>query len=299
MKRLRKHWKLVALTTLILIVLWLGSAFLVAYQLTRRAKPRAEEPIPKLTWCDRIDSFRLVTSDGQDLGAWFLPGRADRPVVLLLHGNGKCRSDFLDQAAIVAETGCSQLLVTLRAHGDSTGDFNDIGYSARHDVVAAVEWIEKHHAGRPILVFGQSLGAAAAIFAAEELGDRVVGYILDGPYRDLRTAVSNRMSLALPPGLDSIAYVGMVLVAPILVDLDRIAPVVAARAIPPDVPVLILTGSADQKARPEEARDIAEGLGKRAELVIVEGGTHGKLHLADNTTYRDAILAFIDRFVRR
>jgi len=32
-------------------------------------------------------------------------------------------------------------MISLRAHGDSTGDFNDVGYSARHDVVVAVEFL--------------------------------------------------------------------------------------------------------------------------------------------------------------
>ena len=29
-------------------------------------------------------------------------------------------------------------MVTLRAHGDSSGDGNDLGLSAKHDVIAAV-----------------------------------------------------------------------------------------------------------------------------------------------------------------
>jgi len=293
---LRKRWKLLGLTALVLVALWLGLAYAAAYQLTRRAKPRADEPVPTLAWCGDVQPLRLATSDGQDLGAWFLPGQADKPILLLLHGNGKCRTDFLDQAEIAAASGCGLLLVTLRCHGDSSGDFNDIGYSARHDVIAAVEWIEKHHPGKPILVFGQSLGAAAATFAAGELGNRVRGYILDGPYRDLRTAVANRMSLWLPPVLDSVAYAGVVTVAPLVVgDVDRIAPVEAVGAIPPGVPVLILTGSADNKARPEEARAIADRLGDRCCLVVVEGGEHGRLHCAGCTTYRDEILAFVAR----
>ncbi len=85
----------------------------------------------------------------------------------------------------------------MRAHGDSSGEFNDIGYSARLDVVAAVEFLERRRPARPILIHGTSLGAAAATFAAEELGHRVHGYVLECPYRDLRTAVWNRAEKAL------------------------------------------------------------------------------------------------------
>ena len=65
------------------------------------------------------------------------------------------------------------LLITLRAHGDSTGALNDIGFGARHDVVAAIDFLERCRPGRPIVVHGASLGAAAALFASAELA--VVG----------------------------------------------------------------------------------------------------------------------------
>jgi hypothetical protein len=39
---------------------------------------------------------------------------------------------------------------------------NDFGYSARQDVLAAVDWLEHNHFGRPVVVWSQSLGAAAA-----------------------------------------------------------------------------------------------------------------------------------------
>ena len=49
--------------------------------------------------------------------------------------------------AELALSGYPILMISLRAHGDSTGEFNDIGYGA-HDVVAAVEFLERRHPGR-------------------------------------------------------------------------------------------------------------------------------------------------------
>src|SRR5207248_5876850 len=136
--------------------------------------------------------------DGQTLGAWFHRGPDDGPSVVILHGNRGCRRDGLPSAEFFAAHDCSVLLVSLRAHGDSTGDINDFGYSARHDVVAAVEFLEKERPGQRIIIEGHSMGAAAAIFAAAELGKRVAGYILEAPYRDLHRAVHNRATLFFP-----------------------------------------------------------------------------------------------------
>ena len=96
-----------------------------------------------------------------------------------------------------------------------TGEIDDAGYSARHDVFAAVDFLERRRPGRPVVIDGNSMGSAAAIFAAEELGHRVAAYILESPYQDLKTAVWNRIDNRLPAGLSHAAYGGLRLVSPL------------------------------------------------------------------------------------
>ncbi len=62
------------------------------------------------------------------------------------------------------------------------------------------------HPPRPVIVFGTSLGSAAAIFAAHDLDHQVAGYILECPYKDIWSAVQNRTAIFLPLGLSQIAY---------------------------------------------------------------------------------------------
>jgi pimeloyl-ACP methyl ester carboxylesterase len=272
--------------------LWLLASYLVVYRLTRRAHPVRPEAVPAVAW-GTLRPLRLTTADGQDLGAWFVPGHPDRPPVLLLHGNGGTRGSCLDQAELVAAAGHPVLLVTLRAHGDSTGEVNDLGYSARHDVTATVGWLEAKHPGRPV-VWGQSMGAAAALFAARDLGPRAGGYVLECPYQDLRTAVRNRLRLRLPPVADRVAYAGLALTAPlVLPGADAISPLDAAAGVPPGTPVLVLAGGADRRATPGEARAIADRIGPNAELVVIEGGDHLTLHRADPGRYRAVVLGFL------
>jgi alpha-beta hydrolase superfamily lysophospholipase len=164
----------------VLLALWLAASFAVAYRLTRRHRPPFHEPIPAVSWA-RFESHRLRTSDGQELGAWLIAGTGVGPSVVMLHGNGGSRIHCLRRAEMLAAEGCTLLLVSLRAHGDSTGEFNDIGYGARHDVVAAVDFLERERPGIPIVIHGASLGAAAALFASAALGHRVSGYLLESP----------------------------------------------------------------------------------------------------------------------
>ena len=273
--------------------LWLVLSYAAVYRLTRRAGPVRPEPVPDLTW-GQPSPTRLTTADGQELGAWFIEGRTDRPVVLLLHGNGGCRSACLGEAELASGAGCPVLTVTHRAHGDSTGEVNDFGFSGRHDVVAAVDWVGGRFPGRPVVVWGQSLGSAAAVFAAADLGDRVSGYILECPYQDLRTATRNRTRHYLPWGVEWVAYQGLSVAASVVLPHpDEISPLTAAARMPRAARVLVLAGGADRRATPAEAAAIVEALGDRAKLIVIDGGDHLGLAAADPVGYRAAILDFL------
>jgi uncharacterized protein len=289
-RRLRR-W---AVATCVFVLLWLVASWAVAYRLTRRPRAPFAEPVPGVSW-GTLTPHRLESRDGHSLGAWLVAGRDDAPSILLVHGNGGSRWNCLGRAELLAEHGCTVLMISVRAHGDSTGDFNDVGFGARNDIVAGVEFLERFRPGQPIVVHGTSMGAAAATFAAAELGGRVRGYILESPYRDLRTAVWNRAENALPPVLDAIAYRGLMAVAPlVLPHFDRIAPAEAIRGIPADVPVLILAGDRDRNARPEEAQALFDRVRSHADLQIFPGADHLRMKEVDPGRYRRAVLGLID-----
>lgn len=212
---LRRRWRRCAVGLLLLVILWLSVSGVIAFRLTRRPRPRFEEPVPTVAW-GPIEGHRLRTRDGQEIGTWFVEGEADAPAVILLHGNKGSRWNSLKRAEFLRPRGYSVLMVSLRAHGDSTGDYHDIGYSARHDVVAAVEFLERRRPGKPVIILGVSMGSAAAIFASAELGSRVRGYIFESPYQDLKVAVWNRTTTYLPPVFAQAAYFGLRTVGPFL-----------------------------------------------------------------------------------
>jgi len=271
---------------LALVAVWLVPCLVFAWKQTRRPQPRFDEPAPEVAW-GKVESLRLTTADGQDLGAWFVPGPEDGPSVLLLHGHGHSRQQSLPAAEVFAADGCSVLMISFRAHGDSSGDYNDIGWGAQHDALAAVEWLEKKRPGKPIIVRGLSLGAAAAVLAARQLGPRVRGYILECPYQDLKTAVRNRTELWLPPVLDRVGFAGMMAAAVIfLPHLDETSPVERIGDIPESIPILILAGEADQQARPFEARALHERVSSHCRLVFIDKAGHGPLVDADPELYR-------------
>ena len=264
----------------------------MAFRLTRRPRFRFEEPAPHVTW-GKVENHRFLTHNGQEIGAWFVDSRADVPSVLWVHGNGGCRSHGLKRAELLASHGYAVLMVSLRCHGDSTGSYHDVGYQARHDIHAAVAFLETRRPGQPVIVIGNSMGSAAALFAAGELGNRVGGYVLESPYQDLKVAVWNRIDAYLPPILREVAYGGLRIVGPIfLPHLEQISPIKAITGVPADVPVLILAGGADRLARPAEAKALYNQVARHGRLVFIPGAGHGNLFRSSPDLYAHAVLNF-------
>jgi alpha-beta hydrolase superfamily lysophospholipase len=276
-------------------VTWLGASWIIASKLTQRRTPPFDEPAPAIKWA-RIETHRFKTKDGQEIGAWHIPGNKTKRTVLILHGNGGSRRNCLRQAEIYHQKGFSVFMISMRAHGDSTGEFNDIGYGARHDVIATLERIEHLHPGEPILIHGISMGSAAAILAAKDLGTRVHGYVFESPFQDLKTAVWNRIENALPPVLDFVAYRGLLTVSFLVLPyLDQIAPLDFISNIPKSVNVLIFCGGNDQMARPYEARALYERIKDHCELEVFENADHIRMIDVDYERYILALSKFLEK----
>jgi pimeloyl-ACP methyl ester carboxylesterase len=288
--------RLLVATAALGVVGWLGSSAFVAWSLTERPRDPYEEPQPR--WL-RAESVRLQTRDGEELGAWFHPGAPGKALIVFLHGMGGSRASMALAAQRVALEGNGFLALSLRAFGDSSGEDLDFGWSAKHDVLAAVEYAEHAKPGVPLVVVGQSLGAAAAIFAAPELGRRVDGYVLEAPYRDLGKACRDRLDRDLPAPLAALAFVGLRLWAPcfLATDPDEIRPIDHVARFPAGLPVLFVAGAFDTEAPVADVRELAAHCSGAAELAVLDARDHHDLWTLDERHWElwEGFLARVDQ----
>jgi len=150
-----------------------------------------------------------------------------------------------------------------------------------------------------VLVQGTSLGSAAAIFAARELGTRVRGYLLELPYADLDTAVANRTRLFLPPVLDRIAALAVQFGGRVILPhAGEIAPLERIGDIPASIPVLILNGGQDTRAQPFEAHALFAAAGAHAQLVTFEDSGHEVLATTQPERYGKVVREWLARCLR-
>lgn len=99
------------------------------------------------------------------------------PLVVAVPGMGDLRSSFRELVSPLVAAGYRVAITDLRAHGDSDTTFRDFGdIATARDMIALIEEL-----GGPAVILGNSMGAAAAAWAAAERPDLVAGLVFYGP----------------------------------------------------------------------------------------------------------------------
>ncbi len=132
------------------------------------------ERIVKATGVDllmRAEDVSFRTVDGVELSGNFIAGKRGNPAIVFCHDRGQSRAAVLPVALLHSRLGFNILVFDFRAHGRSQGDRSTLGIREREDVVAAVRYLETRADIDPssIGIWGEGMGAAAALFAATEL----------------------------------------------------------------------------------------------------------------------------------
>lgn len=142
-------------------------------------------------YLDRLKASyeRLNTIDAQPLsvraydgvrlyGRYF--GQGSPVTALLFHGyNAAPETNCGLYAEYFMDRGMNVLLVSMRAHGESGGLYSTFGVKEQEDVLLWCEEALKQPGTEKLVLYGASMGAAAAAFASDRLPEEVKAMILD------------------------------------------------------------------------------------------------------------------------
>ncbi|MEJ0078540.1 MAG: alpha/beta hydrolase [Alphaproteobacteria bacterium] len=139
--------------------------------------PDRQRTPPAVAGLPQAEEVVLDTADGEEVIAWHVPPRGDKPVVLYFHGNGGALNLRVDRFNKIIAHGVGLLALSYRGYGGSTGHPTEAGLI--EDARAAYAYAAARYAGR-IAVWGESLGSGVAVAIASE--KPVTHVILDSPY---------------------------------------------------------------------------------------------------------------------
>ncbi len=141
----------------------------------------------------------LITEDNLKIASYKVEAKNPRGVVIFVSGiHNPSVTAFYGHAKMLQENGFGSILVEMRAHGESEGDVICLGYKEYLDVKAAVLHIENNYGDIPIIVYGLSMGGAAAINSIGEI-EEIDGLISMSAYSSFEDVFYESMiNMGLP-----------------------------------------------------------------------------------------------------
>lgn len=169
-------------------------ALLWAFQRDLMYYPDAMPPVPPSYYAmlGGVREVELETADGLTLTAWYAPGPAGRPTVVVLPGNGGSLRNSRYRLKHFKDAHMGVLLVAYRGYSGNPGTPSEHGLYA--DARAALDWLAAHGVdGVSTVVYGASLGSGIAtkMAAERELG----AVVLEAPYTSTVDVATLRLPL--------------------------------------------------------------------------------------------------------
>lgn len=240
-----------------------------------------------------FETCRIPSTNGIELEAWHLPNSLARGLILLFHGYTACKADLLHEAKAFHNLGYATLLVDFRGSGGSTGNETSIGVYEADDVAAAVGDVRKRWPGRPLILYGFSMGSAAILRALAVHRTEATAVILEGPFDRLTSTVGNRFaSMGLPtfPGAELLVFWGGVQQG---FNGARHNPIEYAATV--NTPVLVIHGDQDVRATKAQVEAVFDALQGPKHLELFHGTGHDPCLAANAKQWKRAVSEFLER----
>jgi pimeloyl-ACP methyl ester carboxylesterase len=240
----------------------------------------------------QFQTERIPTRDRLMLDAWFVPEDGATRTLLVLHGAGANKGNFVWYLGPLAHHGYNLLMIDFRAHGNSDGHVTSWGVRERVDVLAAVDWLKRHHPNeaRKVVGLGSSQGALALTLAGAE-DQRIDAFILDSPFISARTLAyeyTHRL-----PGVGRLLadYVLCLMSAWSAVDLFGPGSTLDVSTLG-HRPVMLIHGNQDDLVSVDHAREIFSAAQGPRELWS-GAGRHSNIITTDPDRYASRVFGFL------
>lgn len=242
----------------------------------------------KPDWGQIIDT-KIAAVDGGVLEVWRIePDMISTGIIVFAHGWGRNRDRMVERARLFAQWGFTTVMHSARDHGGSSPRRFMNAVKMAEDIETVLEWIAE-----PVILYGHSAGAAAAIIAAARRPDTIQLLFLEACYAHTKAAL-----LSLYRWVNR--FFGVVFGPMILFwmdlfykrQLDTFSPARIAPSLP--MPVMLIHGENDRRFPLEFALKLYDSLASgQAELYTAKGVGHSDSSLTSG--YQDAVGSFLYR----
>jgi len=232
-------------------------------------------------YSNRMDfqDVQMTSYDGIKLSAYYRAAdrATNKKLVVILHGWRDAPSAVAAYAQLYLEkTDCHILMLHLRAHGMSQGDYIGYGLADSQDLIMWITYMNKILKGPlEILIHGWSMGAATAILAAgsKRLPENVVGVVADSSFDTLANQIRYimRKRYHLAPRFQK-KMVDHFVIKKLGYSIFMVSPYAKAKMI--TVPLLLIHGTEDTFVPPPMGEAIYSRVRAPKRFLLIEGAKH-------------------------
>lgn len=237
------------------------------------------------------DTIQLTTKNGLKLEGWYMKADSAKGTVILFHGLNSNKGNVLGEAFEFLSLGYNAMLVDSRAHGNSEGIVNSIGYKESEEVKLAYEFIFQK-GEKNIVLWGMSLGAVMISKAIWQYDLQPQKVILEMPFNRLQDHISARARISGFPGEPFGFFVTF------WTSLEQgywgYGHKTSKYARKINCPVLLQWGNADDYVLKKETEMIFSSINsEKKKLEIYEGAGHGSLLAANELKWQATVSGFL------
>ncbi|CUS76459.1 hypothetical protein JGI13_01464 [Candidatus Kryptonium thompsonii] len=237
------------------------------------------------------ENVEIKSFDGTILKGWLI--QADKePIgsVIYIHGTYTNKAFGLKRAQFLKEAGYNVLLVDLRYHGESGGEFCTYGYLEKFDISDWISFLLKRFPDVPVALFGVSLGGAIAIQTAG-IDNRVSAIISEGSFANFSDLVFEHQE-------KKFKFASRFLTKKVLENVERIAGFKIDDVAPLEYvkrvscPILYIHGKNDETVKPWHST-VLHRYTLKGEILLVDGAGHVNSWEVLGDKYKEKIIEFL------
>ena len=240
------------------------------------------------------DTVQLTTSNGTKLEAWYMKADSAKGTVILFHGLNSNKGNVLAEAFSFISFGYNAMLVDIRAHGNSEGIANSLGYKESEEVKLAYDHISKK-GEKNIVLWGMSLGAVIITKAIWQYDLQPQKIILEMPFDRLQDHINARARIGGFPG-EPFGFL-VTLWTGVEKGYWGYGHRTSRYAKKIKCPVLLQWGNSDEYVLSKEIERIFAAIGSfKKKLEIYDGARHGPLLAANEVKWEQSVNDFLNNY---
>ncbi|MBR4940903.1 MAG: alpha/beta fold hydrolase [Clostridia bacterium] len=234
-----------------------------------------------------------IVNEGLNLYGEFYDLGSDKAVITVSGRTEGLRYGYYF-AKPYTDAGWSVFTMDQRAHGESDGKFNTLGFEEHKDLIAWTNYLRDNFGIKKIVYHGICIGSATSLYAlvSENRSDIAAGMVAEGMYPNFSESFKNHMIEMNRPTFPCMDFVHMWMRLYTGHSMKK-GPLNLIQQL--DKPILMIHSREDKYSLPNRAEELyALCASKHKKIVWFEKGGHSRLRFTDTEKYDGAVRDFIN-----